>query len=468
MGTLNSALSLAQQALLASQTALNITANNVANQNTPGYTREVATWTENDSVTIGNTTLGMGATVGTPVSQRDRVLEQRVQQQIQVQSQSQSLEDALNQVQDIFGLSSTSDSASSTALGTALNNFYNALSSLTANPSDTPTRQKVISAATNLVGAFNQAANQMSAVSSDLDKQVSDDVGTVNGLLSTIATLNQKISSTSPDSDAGALEDQRQEAIDQLSQYIGLDQITNEDNQITLTTTNGAVLVSGAQAFSMSTSVVSGKTEIMAGDPPADVTSGLTGGSIGGTLEARDQLLPQYQSALDELAYDVATQVNQVNAQGLDGYGNPGQAIFSLPGSAAGAAATIGMATTDPQSIAAAAAGEGTTGTGNAQLLAGLANDANVSGSTPLDFLTNLLGQIGNAAASAASDNTTQQATLTQLTSQRDSVSAVSLDEEASNLTQYQRAYEAAAKIFSITDQMMADALNLGVTTAVS
>ena len=93
MGTLNSALALAQQALMANQTALNITSNNVANQNTPGYTREVATWTENDSVTIGNTTLGTGASVGTAASQRDRVLEQRLQQQIQVQSQSQSLED---------------------------------------------------------------------------------------------------------------------------------------------------------------------------------------------------------------------------------------------------------------------------------------------------------------------------------------------------------------------------------------
>ncbi|HTF71803.1 MAG TPA: flagellar basal body protein, partial [Edaphobacter sp.] len=136
MGTLNSALALAQQALMANQAALNITANNVANQNTPGYTREVATWQENDSVTIGNATVGQGASVGAAASQRDRILEKRVQQQIQVQAQSQSLGDALNQVQSIFGLSSSSTSASSTALGTALNGFYNALSSLTANPSD--------------------------------------------------------------------------------------------------------------------------------------------------------------------------------------------------------------------------------------------------------------------------------------------------------------------------------------------
>jgi flagellar hook-associated protein 1 FlgK len=468
MGTLNSALALAQQALMANQAALNISSNNVANQNTPGYTREVATWQENDSVTIGNVTIGRGSSIGAAASQRDRILEMRVQTQTQAQAQSQSLESVLNQVQNIFSLSADSSSASSTALGTALNNFYNALSSLTVNPSDSATRQKVISAASNLVGAFNSASNQMAGVSSGLDQQVSGYVDNVNGLLSTIATLNQKISSTSPNGDAGVLEDQRQQAIAQLSKYIGLDQITNEDNQITLTTSNGAVLVSGSQSYAIGTTQVSGRTNITAGIPPKDVTAGLTGGAVGGVLEARDQLLPQYQNALDALAYQIGTQVNQVNEQGLDGNGNTGQAIFQLPAGANGAAALITMATTDPQSIAAAAVGEGSTGSGNALLLAGLANGTTVSGQTPLEFLTSLMGQIGSAAAAASADNTTQQAALTQLTSQRNALSGVSLDEEAANLTQYQRAYEAAAKIFSITDELMASALNLGVTTAVS
>jgi len=78
------------------------------------------------------------------------------------------------------------------------------------------------------------------------------------------------------------------------------------------------------------------------------------------------------------------------------------------------------------------------------------------------------MGKIGTDTAAASSDSTAQQGILSQLTSQRNSLSGVSLDEEAANLTQYQRAYEAAAKVFSITDQLMADALNLGVTSAVS
>ncbi|HTH52917.1 MAG TPA: flagellar hook-associated protein FlgK [Edaphobacter sp.] len=467
MGTLNALMGLAQQALMADQAALNITANNVANQNTPGYTRQVVEWQENDSVTIGSLVLGTGASAQ-GVSQRDRVLEQRVQQQIQTQSQSSALQNALSQIQNIFGISSTSTSASSTQLGSALNSFFNSLSALAANPSDTPTRQAVISAAQNLAGAFNAASNQMQQVSSGLNQQVSGDVDQVNGLLSTIASLNQKISTTSPDADAGVLEDQRQQAIAQLSQYIGLDQITNENNQITLTTTNGAVLVSGDQSYSITTANVGGATHLYAGIPPQDVTSGISGGDLGGALQVRDHLLPQYQSSLDELAYQVGTQVNTVNAGGLDGTGAVGGNLFNLPSTASGAAGYITVATTDPAAIAAAATGEGATGAGNAQALAALATGTTFSGQTPSTYLSNLLGQIGSDTASAISDNTAQQAALSQLTSQRNALSGVSLDEEAANLTNYQRAYQAAAKVFSITDELMASALNLGVDSAVS
>ena len=128
----------------------------------------------------------------------------------------------------------------------------------------------------------------------------------------------------------------------------------------------------------------------------------------------------------------------------------------------------IQLATTDPKKIAAAAVGEGPTGNTNAQKLADLATLGIVSGQTTSDFFTSVLAEIGSAAQDATTNNTTQQATLTQLTSQRDSLSRISLDEEASNLTAYQRSYQAAAKVFSIADQLMASAINLGIDTSVS
>jgi flagellar hook-associated protein 1 FlgK len=469
MGTVNSLMDLARQTLMADQAALGVISNNVANQNTPGYTRQVVNWQTRDSVTIGSYTMGEGVAVGSQgVSQRDRILEQRVQQQTQTQAQSEALSSALNQIQNIFGLSSTSSSSSSTALGSAMDSFFGALSSLTANPSDATTRQAVMTAAKNLADAFNAASNQMTQISTDLDKQASGYVDRINTLTSTIAALNKQIGSTSPDSDAGVLEDQRQQAIAELSQYLGLNQITNESNGITLTTSNGAVLVSGGQSYAMSTTQIAGVTHLLAGGSSQDVTVGLTGGALGGILAARDQQIPAFQGALDKLAYSLGTQINQVNAQGFDGNGNPGQAIFALPPSATGAAGLIGMAAADPQSIAAAASGEGATGNSNALLLAQVSTSTIVAGQTAFGFFTSLLAQIGSAASGATTDNTAQQTMLTQLTSQRNALSSVSLDEEAANLTNYQRAYQAAAKVFSIADEIMASALNLGVNTSIS
>ncbi len=469
MGTLTSLMSIASNALLAEQAALNVTSNNVANQNTVGYTREVVNFQSQDSITIGSATVGQGVTTGSgATSVRDRILERRVQQQTQVQAQSSAVESALTSVQSVFQLSATASSAAATTLGTAIDSFYNSFTTLEANPSDTATRQSVLTAATALTNAFNAASAQLSSASTSLNSQVTASVGSINSITANIATLNQQIAAASPNSDAGTLEDQRQASIAQLSQLIGLDQITTEQNGITLTTSSGAVLVSAGQSYALQTSQVAGVTHVQAGPEAVDVTATITGGSLGGELEARDQQLSNFSGALDSLAYAIGSQVNTQNAAGVDGNGNPGAAIFTLPGTAAGAAGAIALATSDPASIAAASIGQGTTGNGNAVAIAGLASAASVSGQTPGGFFGSLLAQIGNAVSSATSDNTVQQAALTQLTSLRDATSGVSLDQEAANLTQYQRSYEAAAKVFSIVDTLLADALNLGVSSAVS
>ena len=126
MGTITSLMDIARLALTADQEALNVTSNNVANQNTAGYTREVVEFQSADTVTLSGGTFGSGVTASA-TSQRDRVLEQQVQQQTQVQAQSGALESALQQVQNVFGLSSTSTSASSTTFGTDISSFFSAL-----------------------------------------------------------------------------------------------------------------------------------------------------------------------------------------------------------------------------------------------------------------------------------------------------------------------------------------------------
>jgi flagellar hook-associated protein 1 FlgK len=469
MGTLISAFNISSEALSADQSALNTTSNNVANENTIGYTREVANFATNDLVTLngnGETTDGVEALA--PTSVRDRVLDQRVEQQTQVQSQSQSLQTALSDLENVFGLSSGQDSSNVTSLGTSLDSFFGSFTALASNPSQPATRQQVLSAAGSLASVLNSTSSQIGQISNDLSQQALAITGNANQLVTTIAGLNAQILSASPNSDAGALEDQRQAAITQLSQYVGLTQIRTSQNGIELTTVNGGLLVAGSNAYALTASVTPIGVQISGGLGDVNLTNGLTGGSLGGTLAAISNNLPAIQTSLDTLAYSVATAVNTQNEAGLDANGNAGQALFTIGTSAPGSALSIAVAVTDPNLVAAAGPGEGSSGSTNATALADLANANIVAGSTATNYLAAALAQVGTSAAAANSDLTVQQATLTQLTTQQNQLQGVSLDEEAANLTQYQRSYQAASSLFAIINTLLASAINLGVETAVS
>jgi flagellar hook-associated protein 1 FlgK len=465
MGSLSALFDMSRNALTADQAALNATANNVANQNTAGYTREIVSFSAGDTVTLSGS--GPGTGVGTSTgptatvsSVRDRVLEQRVQQQMQLQSSTGATSDLLSQIQNVFSPSADSTTAGSTQIGTALNSFFSSLTALAGDPTDSATQQGVLSAGSALASTLNSASAQLSQISATMNGTISTSVTAVNALTTTIAGLNRQISQVSPNGDAGALEDQRQQAIEQLSQYVGLDQITTQSNGITLTTQGGAVLVCGAAASGGGTTVI----EDSAGN---DVSAGVEGGSLGGLLGVQNDEMPAVKTALDGLAYQIATAVNAQNEAGTTTSGAPGGLIFAVGPNQIGASSTIAVVA-DASQIASAVAGEGESGSRNANALANLAEATNSSGQTMSGSLGVMLSQIGSDASSSSDQNTAQQATLTQLTTQRDSLSAVSLDTEAANLSQYQKSYQAAAQLLTVLDSLMATAINLGTQTTVS
>ena len=128
MATLNTAFNIATGALEADQAALNIIANNTANANTPGYTNELPQWQANDPVTIDGTSYGQGVTMTGPASQRDQVLEQRIQQQLQLEQGTGARLTALDQLQNIFSTATSASSSSSLDIGTSISSFFSALS----------------------------------------------------------------------------------------------------------------------------------------------------------------------------------------------------------------------------------------------------------------------------------------------------------------------------------------------------
>ena len=483
MATINSAISLITSALNADQSALNTVANNVANANTTGYTREVSNFEENSTVLINGASYGSGVTNTGATSIRDRVLEQRLAQQQQLSSASSTRLTALDTVQALFTPDSGSSSSTAGDIGSDLTSFFDSFSSLEANPTNNALRQDVLSSASTLAGDISNAATSLTSQQSSLDQEAAGLTTQINSLTKSIAQLNQQIQSLSPNADAGTLEDQRQQDIQQLSQLIGINQITTENNGLSITTTSGQLLVSQATSYQVTTGTSGGLTHFYING--TDVTTQLAsgGGSLGGYLTVRDQDIPNALSALDQLAYSVSTQVNALNNEGTDLNGDEGTGtnssgvtgtgttalyIFNEPTQVAGSALSMKVVMTDPNEIAAAGFGSGTGDDSNALLLANLATSSIVNGQTPSNYYSGFVSQLGSTVSQVSTDSTAQSASVTQLQSQISSLSGVSLNDEAASMQQFERAYQAASEVFTILNQVIASALNLGVQTAVS
>ena len=483
MGTINSAFGLISGALDADQSALSVVANNVANANTTGYTEEKPNWQENAPITVNGVTIGQGVTETGATSQRDRVLEERLDQQQQLASASSTRLSALNEMQALFTPDSGSSNSTAGDIGSDITGFFDAFSSLESNPGDNALRESVLSAASTLSGDISSAAASLNSQSSAIDQEASGVAGQVNSLTSALAQVNQQIESTSPDADAGTLEDERQQDLSRLSQLIGINQVTTENNGLEITTTSGQLLVAGSQSYQLTTGTVNGVTDFFLGGN--DITAGLTtgGGQLGGYLTARDQDIPSALSSLDQLAYSISTSVNAANNTGTDLDGHEGTGtnsagvtgtgasplyIFNEPTQVAGSAVAMSVTMTDPNQIAAAGFGDGTGDNSNAIAIYNLGGQQIADGQTPTDYYSNFVTTLGSTVSEVQTENTAQNASVTQLQTQNNALSSVNLNDEAAAMSTLESSYQAASQVFNMLNTVMTSALNLGVETAVS
>ena len=457
MGTLTALLHVTTGTLAADQAALTATAENISNQNTVGYTRRTVAWTEGDLVTVGaGTSPGVQATV---TAQRDRVLQRTVQQATETSSGSSARLTALNTLQTLFKVTSTGDDAS--GIGSAISDFFSAASTVAASPSDTTAQQSLYTAAQSLAGTLNHTAAQITAQGAALGQAVAASVTQVNSLTTQIAALNTQIGQSTSSDSRDTLIDQRDSLVTSLSQLVDVNTIASENDGLSLALSDGTPLVSGTSAMPLTTAVVGGTVQVFAAASTggANVTGAIRGGSIGGALQARDEDLPAVSAQLDALASDIATAVNAQNAAGTTSSGAAGTDIFS-----GSTAATLTVVATG----ASAFATTGTSAGSNALALGTLADTALVGGKTPSGAFSSLLSTLGITASQAQTQSTADTAVLAQTSTQLDTTTGVSLDQEAANLTQYQRSYEAAAKVLTIVDELLAQAINLGQQTTVS
>jgi flagellar hook-associated protein 1 FlgK len=456
MGGLNTSLLIGLSGLTASQGALDATSNNIANVNTPGYTREVAQLSEDPESQSGGEIGGGGVSLDGLQSIRDELLNMQIQQQTSLQSAADAESSSLQQVQ-------TSFTTTGTDIASALTAFSSSLVQLSANPASPAAQQAVLSSGQNLAAAFKSTANGLASAQTAANQQVPATVSQINSLTQQIAQLNGQLAQVPAGENGGTVQDQLDQAVQQLSGLTNVS-ITQTNNGETITTGNGTPLVMGSQSFNLQTTNGTGGLEQVMDSNGNNITSAITGGTLGGSLQIAGQVIPGFQTQLNTLASQFATAFNSAQTAGTDSNGNPGAAFFTGTSNLSDAAANISVAITNPSQIAVSSNGSG--GNSNVANLSAALTSTLPSGQTPAGAYASLVFNVGNAASNASTQSSAIGDNLTQLTNQQGSVSAVNIDEETTNLIRYQTAYEAASRIVSTVQVLNNAALNMGSSTS--
>ncbi len=327
--------------LLAFQRALDVTSNNVANAATPGYSVERVVLDEQPSQATSAGFFGSGVDVASVQRSYDEALAQQVRQSQSGYSSFNTFATQAAQVDNML-------SDSSTGLTASLQAFVNALQNVANSPSSTAQRQVLLSQAQALTQQLQSYDSRLSQYDSNIESQIGSNVSQINSLAGNIAQLNQQIAAAlggtgQPPND---LLDQRDELIDQLSQYVSVSTATQSDGEVNVYIGTGQALVTAGTAQTLTTTAdLYDPTRVdvglsMGGGTTADITSQITGGTLGGLLTARSQVIDPTRNALGQLSVGLATIVNQQQSMGMDLTGSLGQPMFAVGGVQALAAST--------------------------------------------------------------------------------------------------------------------------------
>jgi len=447
LGTMGSALQ-------AQQAALNVTGQNVANVNTPGYVQR--------GVVLQDQVADGGVTVQSVQRSFDQFTYAQVLTQQGLKSAADSRGQAVTEAQSVVA------PAQGNSVSDSMTSFFASLQALSANPGDAAARGAVLTQADQVAQSFSSTASGLQQIQSGLLTQASGSVGQLNSDLAKVAQLNSQIEQANATGDnAPDLRDQRDTLVNDVSTLVGGQVVQDPSGSVTLYAA-GATLVNGDHAATVDLSQdASGAmkfTRAQPGGAATDITSGVTAGSLGGMREARDVDIASTASQLDALAYNFAGAVNSVHQAGYGLDGVTGRPLFTPPSTVAGAAAAMSVdpqVEGNPSAIAAGASAQDVPGGNGALLqLEQVADQPLAGGGTPAAQFGAIAAQIGSAAATATSDSTTRGDTLTQAQNMNSSVSGVSLNEEMVKLTQFQQAFEASTQVLQMADSLLSSFLS--------
>jgi len=472
-------LEIAKRALIAQRLGLDATSGNIANVNTPGYSRRVPNFTEGEPLPSRNGFIGNGVLVSKLRTFREEFFDRQIRRSLSNLSTLESDDSIIHRIGVIFG------EPGENSLNSILSDFFNSFEDLSYKPTDVSLRHRTITLAQTLVSRFKEIANQLSETRQQVLTDMNDAVKQANTLIKEIADLNYKIASLNnkTEGENQTLVDQRATKIEELSKLIDVN-VTQGDFGTVNIFSNGINLVTGSNYNQLKLKeTIDGVTgernvSILKIDPSGRelATINLQNGKL-------HSLMSHYNITLDDKdssgKFSVAksledfftTFVNKINSLTQNGYGfddttapPPGRQFFNYTGS-------LSILTTDVNSELIAdprklpiSAYPGEVGDSSvAKQISSLASDSSfLLNQTPDEYITNLIGNLGELGSQISSLYSISKTANDQLLNQRESLIGVNLDEEAINLVKYQKAFEAASRVVSTTNDLLATLVNLG------
>ena len=444
--SISSVFDISQKSLAAYQEALDVTSNNIANASNTDYSRQQVVLTPSQPQQLGNFIFGTGVELGSIQRASDALTNSQIRTNNQKYSDNNQRSTILNQVQQLFS------EPSSTGLSSLSTAFFNSWQQLSVTPNSTALRNNVIQAAQNLSSQIQNINDGLNSVKSDLTSEANGQVTQLNADIKQVQNLNAQIfQAQNSGQQPNDLLDQRDKVLNDLSNIANVN-ISFDSGNSAQVSIGGVFVADRATYTQLQLSNTNGKISLTTTDGSA--TASLNGGTLFALTDMYDNTIPSYQSSLDGYVNNL---MNSVNAQHSTGYtiNNPPQTSVNFFSSYQSGTLTINPAIVqDPNKIAVSS--DGTAGNGNIALnIANLINQKNANGTSLLDTYNQLISKIGNDTQSATNSAQSYQLVLKQLQTQKASISGVSTDEEMSNVIQYQKSYDASAKIMSIASQML-------------
>lgn len=451
MPSLGSILQIATSGLRTQQQALNVTAHNIANASTEGYSRQRASIIATPGVHLANGVFGSGAGVSDIQSVRDGLLDSVYFRELSASSEFEGRATMLERVEELF------EEPSELGLAAALDRFHSAWSELSVNPGSTPVRTVLRQTATVLTEKFSDLAAGLDIIRQEAEARLQQGVESANALMDRIGGLNRQIVSTEADgTTAGDLRDARGRALAELADLLPI-RVVERDNGSAGVIVSGTSVVDGADALSLEVRSVGGSLEIGVVGRSGSLEHG---GRLGGMLDVVNSDLPEVRQSLDDLAAALVEETNGIHRTGTNRGGTTGINFFDSGGVTASTMDLSADVTADVGVIAAGTSdGSGVYRAGANDVASELASlrdraigSLGVSGG---EHYRGLVSSVGVAVRSVDQAAESHRILADQADIRRMRVSGVSVDEELVKMIEFQRAYQASARVISAADEML-------------